>query len=85
VFGDANGGDAYWTLEEAWRKFAAKHPEHKHCGFHAMRHAFNTRMHDVIDNPLIAMRATGHKTLDMSNHYLHVGVEKVRQALKRLA
>jgi integrase len=45
-------------------------------GFHALRHAFDTRMYDVIDNPLIAMRATGHDT--------RVGVEKVRDALERL-
>ena len=39
----------------------------------------------LFDNPLIAMRATGHKTMQMSSHYTRVGMEKVRDAFKRLA
>jgi integrase/recombinase XerD len=83
--GDPENEDGYWMLEDAWKLFVRRHPEHDRRGFHALRHAFNTRMHDVIDNPLIAMRATGHKTIQMSSHYTRVGVEKVRDALKRLA
>ena len=49
-------------LEDAWKLFVRHHPEHERRGFHVLRHAFNTRMHDVIDNPLIAMRAEGSRS-----------------------
>jgi len=85
IFSSFSGEDGYWVLEDTWKCFVRRHAKHALRSFHALRHAFNTRMHDVIDNPLVAMRATGHRTIQMSSHYTHVGVEKVRQALKRLA
>lgn len=85
VYGVEDGSDAYNSLKQAWQRFVYRHPEFKSCAFHALRHAFNTRMQNVIDNPLIAMRAMGHKTIEMSSHYTRVGIDKIREAFRRLA
>jgi integrase len=51
---------------------------------HTLRHTFDTRLIERNINPFVVKELMGHATLAQTNHYAHVSVGELHQAVKTL-
>ena len=51
---------------------------------HTLRHTFDTRLIEQNVNPFVVKELMGHATLKMTEHYSHIGVSELHQAVKTL-
>lgn len=84
VFAGADGQSAYRALYAAWGRWLEIHAEHKPAHPHALRHAFSARCEAAGLDPRVTQALMRHRTLAMTGHYSHRGLDALRAALQRL-
>lgn len=70
-------------LRRTWSRWKRLHPEWAGTSFHALRHAFVTRLAQA-GNQAAASFLVGHSSAQMTQHYTHLTVEDARRVLDRL-
>jgi integrase len=84
VFANPAGGPAYGSVYHFWTRHVHRHPEHAPAHFHALRHAYASRLEAAGIDLRTSQSLMRHATLRMTGHYSHRDLAALRAAQSRL-
>lgn len=81
-----DGKGAYNRIMRFRASWVEQHPEHRAAHFHLCRHAYASRAEDADVDPVVRSAGLlGHATIQMTAHYSHRAIDKLRAAQEKIA